>query len=44
MPEATRDTKVKETNQSAFDPAGVKSLLNVDERDNGVLVTAGAQG
>ena len=42
--ETTRDTEVKETNQSGFDPAGVKSLLDVDERDKGVLVTAEAQG
>ena len=28
----------------AFDPAGVRSLLIVDERDKGVLVTAEAQG
>ena len=35
---------MKETNQSGFDPAGVKSLLNVDERDKGVLVTAEAHG
>ena len=44
MPETARDTEVKETNQSGFDPAGVKSLLNVDERDKGVLVAAEAQG
>ena len=44
VPEATRDTEVKETNQSGFDPVGVKSLCNVDERDKGVLVTAEAQG
>ena len=44
MPETTRDTEVKETNQSGFDPAGVKSLLNADELDKGVLVTAEAQG
>ena len=44
MPETTRDTEVKETNQSGFDPAGAKSLLDVDERDNGVLVTAEEQG
>ena len=44
MPETARDTEVKETNQSGFDPAGVKSLLNVDERDKGVLVEAEAQG
>ena len=44
MPETTRDTEIKETNQSGFDPAGVKSLLNVDERDKGVLVAAEAQG
>ena len=43
MPERSRDTEVKETNQSGFDPA-VKSLLNVDERDKGVLVTEEAQG
>ena len=34
----------KSKDQSGFDPAGVKSLLNVDERDKGVLVTAEAQG
>ena len=44
VPEATRDTEVKETSQSGFDPAGVESLLSVDERDKGVLVTAEAQG
>ena len=44
MPKTTRDTEVKETNQSGFDPAGVRSLLNVDERDKGVLVAAEAQG
>ena len=44
VPEATRDTEVKEMNQSGFDPAGVKSLLDVDERDEGVLVAAEAQG
>ena len=44
MPEATRDTEVTETNQSGFDPAAVKRLLNVDERDEGVLVAAEAQG
>ena len=32
------------TTRSGFDPAGVKSLLNVDERDKGVLVTTEAQG
>ena len=35
VPETTRDTEVKETNQSGFDPAGFKSLLYVDERDKG---------
>ena len=30
--------------QSGFDPAGVKSLLNVDERGKGVLMAAEAQG
>ena len=45
VPKRSRDTEVKETNkQSGFDPAGVKSLLNVDERDKSVLVTAEAQG
>ena len=44
MPETARDTEVKETNQSGFDPAGVKSLFDVDERDKGVLVAAEAQG
>ena len=44
IPISSTDTEVKETNQSGFDPAGVKSLLNVDERDKGVLVTAEAQG
>ena len=43
MPE-TCDTEVKETNQSGFYPAGVGSLLDVNERDKGVLVTAEAQG
>ena len=37
-------TKVKETNQSGFDPVGVESLLNVDERGKGVLMAAEAQG
>ena len=40
VPETTRDTEVKETNQSDFDPAGVKSLLNVDERDKGASATS----
>ena len=40
----SRDTKVKETNQSGFDPAGVKSLLNVNERGQGVLMAAEARG
>ena len=44
VPERSRDTEVKETNQSGFDPEGVKSLLNVNERDKGVLMTAEAQG
>ena len=44
VPETTRDTEVTETNQSGFDPAGVKSLFHVDGRDKGVLVTAEAQG
>ena len=44
VPERFRETEVKETNQSGFDPAGVKSLLDLDERDKGVLVTAEAQG
>ena len=44
MPETSRDTEVKETNQSGFDPAGVKSLLNVDERGEGVLMAPEAQG
>ena len=44
MPETARDTEVKETNQSGFDPAGVKSLFDVDERDKGVHVAAEAQG
>ena len=44
MPETSRDTEVKDTNQSGFDPAGVKSLLNVDERGKSVLVAAEAQG
>ena len=44
MPETTRDTEVKETNQSGFDPAGAKSLLHVDELDKGVLMAAEAQG
>ena len=39
-----RDTEVKETNQSCFDPAGVKSLFNVDERGKGLLMAAEAQG
>ena len=38
VPKRTRDTEVKETNQSGFDPAGVKRLLNVDERDKSELV------
>ena len=44
VPETTRDTEVKQTSQSGFDPAGAKSLLYVDERDKGVLVAADAQG
>ena len=44
VPETFRDTEVKETNQSGFDRAGVKSLLHVEERDKGVLVAAEAQG
>ena len=44
MPETARDTEVKETNQSGFNPAEVESLLNVDERDKGALVAAEAQG
>ena len=44
MPETTRDTEVKETNQSGFNPAGVESLLDVDERGKGVLVAVEAQG
>ena len=36
--------KSKRRTRVGFDPAGVKSLLNVDERDKGVLVTAEAQG
>ena len=43
MPETSRDTEVKETNQSGFDPTRVKSLLNVDERGKGVLMAAEAQ-
>ena len=44
VPETSRDTEVKETNQSGFDPAGVKSLRDVDERGKGVLMAAEAQG
>ena len=44
VPETSRDTEVKETNQSGFDPAGVKSLLDVDERGKGVFVAAKVQG
>ena len=44
VPETARDTEVKETNQSGFDPARVKSLFDVDEHDKGVLVAAEAQG
>ena len=44
VPETTRDTEVKETDKSGFDPAGVESLLDVNERDKGVLMTAEAQG
>ena len=32
------------TNQSGFDPVRVESLLDVNERDKSVLVTAEAQG
>ena len=41
MPQALGDTEIKETEKSGFDPAGVKSLLDVDERGKGV---AEAQG
>ena len=44
MPQASRDTEVKKTNQSGFDLAGVKSLLNVNERGKGVLMATEAQG
>ena len=44
VPKRSRDTEVKETNWSGFGPAGVKCLLNVDESDKSVLVTAEAQG
>ena len=44
MPETSRNTEVKETNQSGFDPAGVRSILNVDERDKGVLMAAEVHG
>ena len=40
MPETSRDTKVKETDKSGFDPAEVESLLDVNERD----MAAEAQG
>ena len=42
--QTTRDTEVKETNQSGSDPTGVKTLLHVYERDKGVPMAAEAQG
>ena len=44
MPQAPRDTEIRETNNCGFDPAGVKRLLDVNERGKGVHMAAEAQG
>ena len=43
MPKRPRDTEIEETNKS-FDPAGVESLLDVNERGKSVVMAAQAQG
>ena len=43
VPETPRDIEIKETNQSCSDPAGVESLLDVNERDKSVLMAAEGQ-
>ena len=44
MPERSCDTEVEETNQSGFDPAGVKNLLDVDETRQRCARDGEAQG
>ena len=44
VPQALGDTEIKEANPSGFDPAGVDSLLDVNERGKSVLMAAEAQG
>ena len=44
MAQTPRDTEIKETNKSGFDPAGAESLLDVNECGKNVLMAAEAQG